>query len=154
MAVKELSFTHILNFKKKLISLLFIIFYQAFILCNDVAVIKLPSGRLIEAEIAKDPISRAKGLMFRHFLKENQGMLFIFENQDFHSFWMKNTLIPLDIIWISQEKRIVYYVENAEPCRKDPCPSYIPIQKAKYVLEVKAGLIKKEKIKIGDRLSF
>lgn len=152
--MKKYNCIRILKLKKNIISFLLIIFYQAFIFSYDIAIIKLPSGRLIEAEIAKDPISRAKGLMFRSSLKENQGMLFIFENQDFHSFWMKNTLIPLDIIWISQEKKIVYYVENAAPCKNDPCPSYKPIQKAKYVLEVNAGLIKKEKIKIGDTLSF
>ena len=116
--------------------------------------VKMPSGKKIIVEIADTNSARARGLMFRKELGQDRGMLFVFEQEDFHSFWMKNTLIPLDMIWISESKKIVYYVENAVPCKKDPCESYIPFQKAKYVLELKGGSSDKIGLVEGDKVLF
>ncbi len=113
-----------------------------------------PSGKEISAEKATTTEERVKGLMYREKLAENEGMLFIFENEDFHSIWMKNMLFSIDIIWLDKNKRIVYFTENAPPCNENECPSYVPLRKAKYVIEVKSGLINKEKIKLGDELKF
>ncbi len=107
----------------------------------------------IEAELAYTDETRMRGLMFRESLPDDAGMLFIFPYMDQHSFWMKNTLIPLDIIWLNDRKEIVY-IATAQPCTEDPCASYVPMQKAKYVLEVNEGFTKKHSIKMGTRLEF
>ena len=91
-------------------------------------------------ELAKTQEERQRGLMHRQSLDENSGMFFIFDNEDLHSFWMKNTLVPLDIIWINKENKIVHIEHNVPPCIADPCSSYTPKEKAIYVLEVNGGL--------------
>lgn len=106
-----------------------------------------------DVEIADNPAERAKGLMFKKELKENSGMLFIFPISDKHSFWMKNTLIPLDIIWIDKDQEIVYIHENAQPCR-DICNSITPDKDAKYVLEINAGLTKEYNFKVRDKVEI
>ncbi len=108
----------------------------------------------IIAELALTPEEWEKGLMFRKKLPDNYGMLFVFKTVDYQWFWMKNTYIPLDIIWISEDKKIVYIAENCKPCLKGDCPSYgveIPV---KYVLEIKGGKAKEFGIKVGDRIDF
>jgi uncharacterized membrane protein (UPF0127 family) len=101
-------------------------------------------------EIANTNETRQRGLMFREKLADNEGMLFLFDSPDKHSFWMKNTLIPLDIIWISDDKKVVD-IQTMQPCAKDPCPSYQPPNEAQYVLEVGAGKFRGE---IGDTITF
>jgi uncharacterized membrane protein (UPF0127 family) len=107
----------------------------------------------IEAELAYTDETRMRGLMFRESLPADSGMLFIFPEVDVHSFWMKNTLIPLDLIWLNERKEVVYFT-TAQPCKADPCDSYIPMQKSKYVLEINGGLAKKHNLKVGNRLDF
>ena len=68
----------------------------------------LPDGSSIAVEVVADPESRARGLMYRPSLAENRGMLFLFPAPDVHSFWMKDTLIPLDMIWLDTERRSIY----------------------------------------------
>jgi hypothetical protein len=105
-------------------------------------------------ELAKTPEERSRGLMFRGKLDQNTGMLFIFPEEGEYSFWMKNTLIPLDIIWINSQKEIVFISENAQPCKEDSCPLINPTQKAKYVLEVNPGISGKIGLKVGKKLDF
>ena len=86
-------------------------------------------------EIVDTNQERQKGLMYREELCDDCGMLFVFEREDFHSFWMKNTYIPLDIVFINSGLEIVEIL-HAVPCIEDICESYIPKEKALYVLEV------------------
>jgi len=116
--------------------------------------IQLPSGTKITAEVADTPSKRLVGLMFRDQLPHNQGMLFIFENTDFHGIWMKNCRIPLDILWLDQSRKVIHTEENVPPCQFDPCHIYYPLQKALYVLELNTGLIAKEKIRLGAHIQF
>jgi uncharacterized membrane protein (UPF0127 family) len=100
--------------------------------------ITLPNGIKIKAEAAKD---KRKGLQERKSLCSTCGMVFIFDNEGYYPFWMKDTLINLAIIWIDINGRIVYIVRNAEPCigKQNPyteCEIYSPLSSAKYVLEV------------------
>lgn len=95
-----------------------------------------------------------RGLMFRETLDKDKGMLFIFSESNTYSFWMKNTLIPLDIIWIDENKNIVYINENTLPCLEDPCTSYIPDKEALYVLEINAGLVEEFGIETGDKIQI
>jgi uncharacterized membrane protein (UPF0127 family) len=114
------------------------------------------NGRVLGSvfvELADTPEERAKGLMHREVLEENRGMLFIFEREDKHSFWMKNTLIPLDMIFISEDLKIVDIIE-AMPCEKDPCESHTPKEKALYVLEVNQGHAKSKDIEVEDKVSI
>jgi uncharacterized membrane protein (UPF0127 family) len=98
---------------------------------HTTTVIVTPQVRL-EVELAYNNETRASGLMFRKSLPEDGGMLFLFADLDYHSFWMKNTLISLDMIWLNERMEIVYFL-TAEPCRKDPCSSLPSFQKAQYV---------------------
>ncbi|MDR2540708.1 MAG: DUF192 domain-containing protein [Candidatus Peribacteria bacterium] len=80
--------------------------------------------------------------MYRETLSDDAGMLFVFSEEALHSFRMKNTLIPLDMLRLSSIFQIVD-IQEAEPCTADPCPSYLPTKKAQYVLELNQEISKK-----------
>jgi len=105
-------------------------------------------------ELAKTPEERQRGLMFRKQLGLDRGMLFIFSEEEPYAFWMKNTYLSLDIIWLNKDKEIVFIKEKAKPCLAEACPLIEPNQPALYVLELNAGLVKNTKMKIGDRLEI
>ncbi len=107
-----------------------------------------------KVEVVDTPETRAQGLMFREYLPADEGMLFIFEEEFIYPFWMKNTLIPLDMIWINSDFEVVHIYENAEPCEEDPCPSIDPGVPALYVLEVNAGKAREIGLSVGDRAEF
>lgn len=113
-----------------------------------------PNGFSVTAELAETDAERRLGLMFRSKIYPDQGMLFILEEEGYHSFWMKNMKFPLDILWLDREKRIIHMETRVPPCRKDPCPAYTPPLPAAYVLEIKAGSIEKNGLKLSDRLEF
>jgi uncharacterized membrane protein (UPF0127 family) len=104
----------------------------------------------VPVEIARDPYAWSRGLMFRELLAPDGGMLFVFPNEEKRSFWMKNTLIPLDMIFISKDKKIVTIRKNAMPCTTMACPQYGSAADAMYVLEVNAGFVDAYGIKEGD----
>jgi len=105
-------------------------------------------------EVVSEPEDIMKGLMFREHLDENAGMLFILPQEGRYPFWMKNTLIPLDIIWINVQKEVVFINHNTPPCEADPCPSYDPGNIALYVLELNAGKAEEILLQNGDLLVF
>ena len=117
-------------------------------------VVLLPSGTKIMAEVADTPPKRLLGLMFRDQLPLSSGMLFIFEDADYHGIWMKNCRISLDILWLDKNRKVIHVEEQAPPCVTDSCRTYYPTQKALYVLEINAGLIEREKIGLGAHLKF
>jgi uncharacterized protein len=106
------------------------------------------------AELAKTEKKISQGLMFRDSLAPDRGMLFIFGQSGVYNFWMKNTKIPLDIIWLNDKKEIVFLADNVAPCYQEFCPSINPGEKAKYVLEINAGLAEKLRLKMGDKADF
>ncbi len=95
----------------------------------------------VHAEVADTDETRARGLMDREQLDDGAGMLFLFEDAAPRSFWMKNTLIPLDIIFFDAEWKIIS-IKTMTPCLTDPCPMYSSDGAAKYALEVNAGFVK------------
>ena len=107
-----------------------------------------------EVELGKTPEQKAKGLMFRQNLAENKGMLFIYEKEGIYSFFMKNVQIPLDIIWINKDNKIVFIKENFLPCEQEPCEKISSPEKAKYVLEINAGISQKMDFEIGDKMDI
>lgn len=113
-----------------------------------------PDGFVVRVEIAANDELRAQGLMYRDQLRPASGMLFFFPEEGEYSFWMKNTRIPLDIIWIDRDRRVVHIKHHVPPCRIDDCPSYSPGAKASYVLEVAAGVAREHGLKQGDLLRF
>ncbi len=104
-----------------------------------------------DIEIAKTEYETQTGLMYRDSMRENRGMLFVFDDASPRYFYMKNTRLPLDIIYVSEDKKIVSFYENAEPFNETSLPSEAP---AKYVLEINGGLIDKLGIRVGDRLNY
>ena len=107
-----------------------------------------------EVELAKTPEQRSIGLMNRESLDQDKGMLFIFDAQGVNSFWMKNTFIPLDIIWINKDKEIVAIKQDAQPCLEEKCSIIMPYEKSLYVLEINAGLTEKYNIQVRDKVEF
>lgn len=113
-----------------------------------------PDGFSATAELAVTDEERAQGLMFREKINEDQAMLFVFEEEDVHSFWMKNMHFAIDILWLDSQRRIVHIENSVPPCTKDPCPSYMPSAPAAFVLEVQAGFVQKHGLRQYDRLDF
>lgn len=113
-----------------------------------------PNGSSATVEVVSEPATRAQGLMFRSSLSENRGMLFLFPDAGEHSFWMKNTLIPLDIIWLDSGRTIVHIERDVPPCVADPCRSYSPASAAIHVLELAAGQTAARGLRVGDVLEY
>ncbi|MCW5800702.1 MAG: DUF192 domain-containing protein [Nitrospira sp.] len=118
--------------------------------------VKMPNGTVIQAELADTALKRAQGLMFRERLGDDRGMLFIFGDAQPWTFWMKNTKIPLDIIWMDAKKTIVHIERNTPICTRqdDGCPQYHSEEGALYVLELGAGRAAALQLQRGVKLSF
>ncbi len=96
-------------------------------------------GYSYAVETAEDDASRARGLMFRSRMPVDHGMLFIFQDDAPRAFWMKNTLISLDMLFFDAERRLLSVQHDVPPCRADPCAGYPSGAPARYVLELNAG---------------
>ncbi|MDH3796102.1 MAG: DUF192 domain-containing protein [Flavobacteriaceae bacterium] len=105
----------------------------------------------LDIEIASTSYETQTGLMYRNGMKDNQAMLFIFEEPAYHSFYMKNTRFSIDIIFIDDQLRIASFKERAKPMDENGLSSEVPVQ---YVLEVNAGLAETWQLEIGDRISY
>ncbi len=121
---------------------------------SKVSFISNGNAKEINAEIADNPLERTIGLMNRTGLAESAGMLFIFEGEAMRSFWMKDTLIPLDMIFVSEDLEIVHIQKNARPCESNPCMHYSSVYPAKYVVEVNGGFADRNNIQIGDKVEI
>lgn len=111
-------------------------------------------GQSFVVELALNDADRAKGLMFRTEMADDHGMLFVFPNESPRSFWMKNTKIPLDILYFDADARFVSGQFNVPTCAAgDRCPSYPSDGPAKYVLELNAGIGKRMGLQSGDALT-
>ncbi|MBU1099183.1 MAG: DUF192 domain-containing protein [Bacteroidetes bacterium] len=103
----------------------------------------------IDIELADDEESRSTGMMYRAKMDENQGMFFIFPYENFQSFWMRNTILPLDIMFVNSKLEIVTIHKNAKPFDENSYPS---TSIAQYVVEVNGGYSDKVGIKEGDKI--
>ncbi len=113
-----------------------------------------PDGFAVTAELAVGEEERARGLMYREKLQEDQAMLFLFETEDIHSFWMKNMRFPIDILWLDGNRRIVHIEVRVPPCPHDPCPTYTPAAPSAFVLELQSGCAETHRLRVYDRLEF
>lgn len=116
--------------------------------------VHLPDGFAVTAELAITDDARQQGLMYRDRMAENQGMLFVFEGEDIHAFWMKNMKFAIDILWLDSQKRIVHLESAVPPCAADPCPSYVPKAAARYVLELTSGAAERHGLGLYQRVEF
>lgn len=104
-----------------------------------------------DVEVAQEDSKRQLGLMYRDRIGENQGILFVFEDDEPRSFWMKNTVLPLDMIFVNGRNEIVTIHKNTTPYSEQ---SYASTKPAKYVVEVNAGFSDRHKISVGDRIAW
>ena len=110
------------------------------------------AGQRYYVEIADEPAEQARGLMFRNEIGANEGMFFIWRQPAPRAFWMRNTRIPLDIVYIGPDLEIVGWSLSTPPCRTRRCPSYPSGAPTQYVLEVNAGEMERLGVEIGDRI--
>ena len=149
-----------MNNKKIFSFLIIIVFVLVFVFLllnkknipiNDIQYVKI-AGQTIKVDLALTPKTQEQGLSGRTELKENEGMLFVFNKPSQYSFWMKDMNFPIDIIWLGEDLRIVYIEKEAKP---ESYPNaFTPDQKAKFVLEVMSGFSEKNNLKEGDIVKF
>jgi hypothetical protein len=130
---------------KKLLLLLLLIS------CSTVPTLHFDNGVSFEIELARTPEEQHTGLMNRESMPENHGMLFIFEENGTKTFWMKNTLIPLDMVFLDENMTVVEIKTNVPPCTADPCETYPSEKPAIYVVELNAGVSEKKNIIVGAK---
>jgi len=119
---------------------------------GELTILKSDSTQVIlDIEIADTDFDIQTGLMYRNSMANNQGMLFVFKDEQPRSFYMKNTRIPLDLVFINENKTIVSFQKNTKPFDESSLPSNAP---AKYVLEINAGMVDELSISIEDIVFF
>src|SRR5579871_377889 len=116
----------------------------------------LPGGRVIKVETMMGTVDLRRGMTYRTSLAADHGMLFVHSKPDNYPYWMYHVMIPLDIIWIDTDHKIVEMVLNAQPCQTTPdkCPQYMSARPAHFVLELPGGSAKKYNLAIGQQLQW
>ena len=113
------------------------------------------AGTRYQVELAQNDETRARGLMFRDRMDQDRGMLFIHDREEPQAYWMKNTRIPLDILYFDNARRLVTQQRNVPPCSGgDRCPAYPSDRPARFVLELNAGEAERLKLRDGAELTF
>jgi uncharacterized membrane protein (UPF0127 family) len=112
------------------------------------------AAECIRADVVDDELSRELGLSGRSSLSEDAGMLFVFEKESRYGFWMKGMLIPLDIIWLNKDKRVIFVERDLPPCTDSYCPGHGPQTTSLYVIEVAANYTIRHNISNGTGVFF
>jgi uncharacterized membrane protein (UPF0127 family) len=112
------------------------------------------NGHRYTIEIAADNASREHGLMDRTEMAADHGMLFVFDDELPRAFWMKNTKIPLDMLFFDGDQKLISIAHDVQPCVSDPCPGYSSGAPARYVLELNAGESAKLGLTSGDPIAI
>jgi len=123
----------------------------------NVSVVTFPNGTKITAEVKREDFDLLRGMMYRESLAPDRGMLFVHPTEDIFHYWMYQTKIPLDIIWMNGDHRIVEMSLDTPPCKAEQasqCQNFGGTQKSRYALEVNAGVAAKNALKLGDFLDF
>ena len=139
---------------KKILIILGLIFLVFVTSCTKYQTVYIDNGAekiKVKAEVADTQEKMERGLMGREHLGENKGMFFAFDNDGVYAFWMKNTLIPLDIIFISKDFNIVEII-HAEPCVEEPCKTYKTTEYSRYILEVNGNFTTRNGIEAGNEV--
>jgi uncharacterized protein len=106
----------------------------------------------LKAEVANNPVTRAKGLSDRAYINKDQGMLFVFLETDIYGFWMKDMKFPIDILWINENQKVIGMQKNVSPNTYPT--SFYPPNPVKYVIETPGGFSDLHSIKVGDPISL
>ena len=138
-----------------LVLILFILFmiYKIEVLFSNSMLIDsfYTNNNILNLVIADDDLKREKGLMFVKKMLSNEGMLFDYKIDEYHSVWMKNTFIPLDVLFLDSQYKIIDYVENTIPHNLD---SISINKKSRYIVELNSGTVKRMNLKKGKKLNF
>ncbi len=146
------------NKKRTIISLLLLIAVSLFFVAfhkNRDSYLSYPkigasiNGKFLNLYVADTELREEKGLGGVKYLPESEGMFFEFDREDFWSIWMKDMFIPIDVIWLNENNEVVYVVPNMRP--EDYPHIYTPSVLTRYVIEVNAGFVEKNKIKMGQK---
>jgi uncharacterized protein len=120
--------------------------------------VRLPNGTKIMAESMRDQVDMVRGLMFRDSLAANRGMMFFHGSDNRYPYFTYQYKIPVDMVWIDHDERIVEIVSDVKPCPEgtaaSACPAYGGHQNARYVLQVNAGFAAKNDMRAGEKLDF
>jgi uncharacterized membrane protein (UPF0127 family) len=119
--------------------------------------LSFPSGKVIRVEVMMRPQDIMRGMMFRDAFPPDRGMLFVHNRPSRYSYWMYNVKVPLDIIWMDKDKRIVEISENSPPCQEAQpvkCPQFGGKADSRFVLELNAGAVKQFGLAVGQNLTF
>jgi uncharacterized membrane protein (UPF0127 family) len=119
--------------------------------------VSFPNGKTIVAETKLRPEDQALGMMFRDSLAKDRGMLFVHSEDGYHAYWMYQCRIPLDIIWMDHDRKIVEISANTPPCPSKSakeCPSFGGHERARYVLELAGGGAALYGLRVGDAVTF
>jgi hypothetical protein len=137
-----------------LVVILFVIFLFFYFSENKKETIKYVkiAGVTLKVDLAVTKEQQEKGLSFRNNLKNDEGMLFVFEKPSIHQFWMKDMSFPIDIIWIGEDFKVVYIEKNVNPNTYPQ--TFGPNKDSLYVLEVNAGFSEKNYLKENDKVIF
>jgi len=116
----------------------------------------LPGGQEIRAEVEMDPVDMQKGMMYRDSLARGRGMLFVHQTPGLNAYWMYHMRIPLDILWMDANHRIVEISPDTPPCntKASLCPTYGGHETSQYVLELGAGEVRRLGMSLGQTLDF
>jgi uncharacterized membrane protein (UPF0127 family) len=122
----------------------------------NLTTIVFPSGTKIVAETVRSDFEMRRGMMFRTSLAPGRGMLFVHPKQDKYTYWMYQVKIPLDLIWIDRDRKVVEVLSNVQPCTTNAtqCPHYGGHYPANFVLEVNAGVAAKNNLQEGNVVDF
>lgn len=147
-----------INFKKIFVLFIILIFSVSLYISNfqgksEEKTFVTINNKKIFLDVANNDEKRATGLMYRENLPENNGMIFLFDKVDKYNFWMKNVKIPLDMIFIYNNKIVKIY-NNVPICKNDPCEIYPSDYKIDSVIELKGGFCKKYDVKPGMSVTF
>ena len=117
--------------------------------------VELPNGKQILAQVADSPEKQVVGLFFAKELHPDSAMLFIYDDEDSHRLWTKNSHFPIDMIWMDRDRKILHVEESVPPCAKDPCPTYGPKEpEALYVMQTAAGFVRRNNLKPAMSMIF
>lgn len=121
----------------------------------DIIIVTFPNGKQLETEVADTPERLLFGLAFREGLPPDTGMLYIFESTGLHRVRTTGYKFPVDMIWVDEGRHIVHVIENAPPCRRDPCPLHgPPSEPVRYMIQTAAGFARQEGLQPGGELKF
>jgi uncharacterized membrane protein (UPF0127 family) len=117
--------------------------------------VELPSGKQIIAQVADSPEKQIVGLFFTKELPPDSALLFIYDDEDSHRIWTKNSHFPLDILWMDRDRKILHIEERVPPCEEDPCSTYGPKEPdALYVMQAAAGFANDNRLEPGMSMIF